>query len=69
MLREIARKYYCLSGKSEGLRVTNPAMLMRSLFGAIIFYYITKMVISTCCQQDDAQNATDIYVDIFLHGF
>ena len=73
MLREIAPKvlpvFERLVKSRKGLRVTNPAMLMRSLFGMIISYYITEMVISnSVVSKMMPKNATDIYVDIFLHG-
>ncbi len=73
MLREIAPKvlpvFERLVKSRKDLRVTNPAMLMRSLFGMIISYYITEMVISnSIVSKMMPKNAMDTYVDIFLHG-
>lgn len=50
MLKEIAPKilpvFEKLVNSRKGLRVTNPAMLMRSFFGMIMSYFITEMLIS-----------------------
>jgi AcrR family transcriptional regulator len=55
------------SGKD--LRVTNPALLMRSFVGMVISYLITEMVISNSIMRKlMPKNAEDAYVDIFLHG-
>jgi AcrR family transcriptional regulator len=73
MLREIAPKVLPLFEKviknMRGLRVTHPAMLMRSFFGMIIAYFSTEMVISnSVIGKLMPKNAADAYVDIFLHG-
>ncbi len=73
MLREIAPKVlpvFETTVKSlKGLRVTNPAVLMRSFFGMIISYFITEMVISnSVLAKLMPKNAADIYIDIFLNG-
>ena len=73
MLREIAPKALPVFEKTikvrKGLRVTNPAMLMRSFFGLIISYYITDMVISnSIISKLMPKNPADVYTDIFLHG-
>jgi len=73
MLREIAPKvlpvFERLVKSRKGLRVTNPAMLMRSLFGMVISYYVTEMVISnSVISKLMPKNSMDVYVDIFLHG-
>ena len=73
MLREIAPKVLPVFEKViknlKGLRVTNPAVLMRSFFGMIISYFITEMVISNSVLSTMMpKNATDQYIDIFLNG-
>jgi AcrR family transcriptional regulator len=53
----------------KDLRVTNPAMLMRSFLGMVISFFITEMVISnSIISKLMPKNPTDAYVDIFLHG-
>jgi AcrR family transcriptional regulator len=73
MLREIAPKILPVFEKvistRKDLRVTQPAILMRSFFGMVISYFITEMVISnSVISKLMPRNATDAYVDIFLHG-
>jgi AcrR family transcriptional regulator len=73
MLREIGPKILPVFEKvvktRKDLRVTNPAILMRSFFGMIVSYFVTEMVISnSVIQKLMPKNATDAYVDIFLHG-
>jgi len=73
MLREIGPKVMPVFEKivkvRKGLRVTNPAMLMRSFFGMIISYFVTEMVISNSTISNlMPKNSADAYVDIFLHG-
>ena len=53
----------------KGLRVSNPAMFLRSFFGMIISYLITESltansVISKFMPKDYA----DVYIDMYLHG-
>jgi hypothetical protein len=72
-LREIAPKLLPVFEKAikniKGLRVTNPAVLMRSFFGMVISYFVTEMVISnSVVSKLMPRNAADAYVDIFLHG-
>ncbi len=53
----------------KNLRVTNPAVLMRSFFGMVISYFITQMIISNSVISSLLpKNSMEIYVDIFLHG-
>jgi AcrR family transcriptional regulator len=53
----------------KNLRVTNPAVLMRSFFGMVISYFITQMVIkNSVISSLLPKNSMEIYVDIFLHG-
>lgn len=73
MLREIAPKVLPVFEKivksMKGLRVTNPAVLMRSFFGMIISYFITDMLISDSVVSNlMPKNSTDLYIDIFLKG-
>ncbi len=73
MLKEIAPKVLPVFEKvikaRKGLRVTNPAMLMRSFFGMIISFYVTEMVIAnSVIGKLMPKNPMDAYVDIFLHG-
>jgi AcrR family transcriptional regulator len=73
MLKEIAPKVLPVFEQvikvRKNLRVTNPAMLMRSFFGMVISYFITEMVVSNSVLGNLLpKNPMDIYVDIFLHG-
>lgn len=53
----------------KNLRVTNPALLMRSFFGMIISYFITEMLISkSVIGKLMPKDAAAAYTDIFLHG-
>jgi AcrR family transcriptional regulator len=53
----------------KSLRVTNPALLMRSFVGLVVSYLITEMVISnSIISKMMPKNAEEAYVDIFLHG-
>jgi len=53
----------------KSLRVSNPAILVRSFFGMIISFYITKAVINdSFITKLLPANSADAYVDIFLHG-
>lgn len=73
LLREIAPKilpvFERIIKARKGLRVTNPALLMRAFVGAILSYMITGIVISNSVlsklMPKDTENA---YIDIFLHG-
>ena len=73
MLREIAPKILpiferVIKGR-KGLRVTNPAVLMRSFIGLVVSFLITEMVISnSVISKLMPKNISDAYVDIFLHG-
>jgi AcrR family transcriptional regulator len=73
MLREIAPKVLpvferVIKGR-KNLRVTNPAVLMRSFIGMVVSFLITEMVISnSVISKLMPKNVSDAYVDIFLHG-
>jgi AcrR family transcriptional regulator len=73
MLREIAPKILPIFEKTvksmKGLRVTNPAVIMRSFFGMIISYFVTEMIISdSVISKLMPKNSTDLYIDLFLKG-
>ena len=73
MLKEIAPKMLPVFEKviksRRSLRVTNPAVLMRSFMGLIFSYYTTGMIISnSILSKLMPKNTADVYVDIFLHG-
>ena len=73
MLREIAPKILpiferVIKGR-KGLRMTNPAVLMRSFIGLVVSFLITEMVISnSIISKLLPKNSKDAYVDIYLHG-
>lgn len=53
----------------KGLRISNPAMFLRSFFGMMISYFITEMIISnSVVSKLMPKDAADAYVDIYLHG-
>jgi len=53
----------------KSLRVSNPAILVRSFFGMILSFYITGAVINnSVLAKLLPANSADAYVDIFLHG-
>jgi AcrR family transcriptional regulator len=73
MIREIAPKVLPVIEQviraRKGLRVTNPALLMRSFVGMIISYLISEMMISnSIVSKLMPKNIEDAYVDIYLHG-
>jgi AcrR family transcriptional regulator len=73
MLREIAPKVLPAFEKvikvRKDLRVTHPALLMRSFFGMIISYFVTEMIIAdSVVGKLMPKNSTDAYIDIFLNG-
>ena len=73
VLREIAPRVLPIFQKlvkaRKGLRVTNPAVLMRSFFGMIFSYFATEMIIAnSVISHLMPKNAADAYIDIFLHG-
>jgi AcrR family transcriptional regulator len=73
LLKEIAPKmlpvFEKLIKSRKSLRVTNPAVLMRSFVGMIMSYYITGLIISnSIINKLMPKDISDQYVDIFLHG-
>jgi len=73
MLREVGPKVLPVFERviktRKDLRVSNPAVLMRSFFGMIISYFVTEMLISnTMIHRLMPKNAADAYADLYLHG-
>lgn len=53
----------------KGLRITHPAVLMRSFIGMVLSYMLTGMLISnSMLSKLMPKNSMDAYVDIYLHG-
>ena len=73
MLKEIAPKVLpvfeqMLKVRKE-LRISNPAMFLRSFFGMIISYFITEMVTAnSVISRLMPKDAADVYIDTYLHG-
>ncbi len=73
LMRELAPKvlpvFERIVKSRKDLRVTNPALLMRSFVGVCLSYLITDMVISnSIVSKLMPKNTEEAYVDIFLHG-
>lgn len=73
MIREVGPKVLPIMERvikaRKDLRVTNPAMVMRSFFGMIISYYMTEMVVgNSFISKLMPKNSADVYLDIYLHG-
>ena len=73
MLREVGPKVLPVFERviktRKDLRVSNPAVLMRSFFGMIISYFVTEMLISnTMIHRLMPKNAADAYAVLYLHG-
>ena len=73
LLRELAPKILPIFERvvkgRKGLRVTNPAVLMRSFIGLIVSYLITDMIIAnSVINKLMPKDISDAYVDIYLHG-
>ncbi|HNN13661.1 MAG TPA: TetR/AcrR family transcriptional regulator [Anaerolineales bacterium] len=53
----------------KNLRITNPAMLMRSFIGMVVSFMITEMLISnSILSKVMPKNPIDAYVDVYMHG-
>ncbi|MBI2331380.1 MAG: hypothetical protein HYU84_04320 [Chloroflexi bacterium] len=53
----------------KNLRISNPALLMRSFIGMVVSYMITDMLISnSMLKKLMPKNPIDAYVDIYMHG-
>ena len=73
LLKEIGPKILRVFEKvikyRKSLRVTSPALLMRTFIGMEISYLITEMVISnSVISKLMPKNVEEAYVDIYLHG-
>ena len=73
LIREIAPKILPVFEKivktRKDLRVTHPAILMRSFIGMVMSYMMTEIVISNSILKNlMPKNTLDAYVDIYLHG-
>ncbi len=73
MLKEIAPKvlpaFEQMLKVRKGLRVSNPAMFLRSFFGMIISYFITEMITAnSVLTKLMPKDAAEVYIDIYLHG-
>ncbi|HJQ13429.1 MAG TPA: TetR/AcrR family transcriptional regulator [Anaerolineales bacterium] len=73
LLKEIAPKilpvFENVIKSRKNLRVTNPALLLRSFIGMEISYLITEMMISnSTIRKLMPKNIEDAYIDIYLHG-
>lgn len=73
LIKEIAPKVLPVFEKvvksRKNLRVTHPAVLMRSFIGMVVSYLITDIVIAnSIISKLMPKNAMDMYVDIYLHG-
>ena len=73
LLREVAPKILPIFERvvksRKDLRVSHPAVLMRSFIGMVVSYLITGIIISnSVLNKLMPKNSADAYVDIFLHG-
>lgn len=73
ILKEIAPKILPVFERvikaRKNLRVTTPAVLLRSFIGLVISYLLTDMVIAnSVISRLMPKNISDAYVDIYLHG-
>ena len=73
LLREIAPKVLPIFEKlirsRKELRITNPAMLVRSFFGLILSFALTEMIVGhSHLNAMMPTDPMDAYVDIYLHG-
>jgi AcrR family transcriptional regulator len=73
LLKEIAPKvlpvFERVIKSRKNLRLTNPALLLRSFIGMEISYLITEMMISNSMMSKlMPKNIEEAYVDIYLHG-
>ena len=73
MLKEIAPKvlpvFEQMLKVRKGLRISNPAMFLRSFFGMIISYFITELVTAnSVISKLMPKDAADVYIDMYLDG-
>jgi AcrR family transcriptional regulator len=73
MLKDIAPKvlpaFEQMLKVRKGLRISNPAMFLRTFFGLVISYFITEMLTAnSVLGRVMPKDAMDIYIDTYLHG-
>ncbi|MFN8380979.1 MAG: TetR/AcrR family transcriptional regulator [Anaerolineales bacterium] len=73
LLKEIVPKVLPIFEKlvktRKSLRVTQPAILMRSFIGMVLSYILTDMIIAnSILTKFMPKNALDAYIDIYMHG-
>lgn len=73
MLKEIAPKvlpvFEQMLKVRKGLRISNPALFLRSFFGMIISYFITETITAnSVISKFMPKDAADVYIDMYLHG-
>jgi hypothetical protein len=73
LIKELAPKVLPVFEKliktRKELRVSNPAILMRSFIGMVLSYMMTEIIISgSIIHKFMPKNALDAYVDIYLNG-
>lgn len=73
LIKEIAPKmlpvFERIIKTRKNLRITNPALLMRSFIGMVVSYMITEMLISnSMLSKLMPKNSIDAYVDVYMHG-
>ncbi|MBV6394655.1 MAG: hypothetical protein HFACDABA_00221 [Anaerolineales bacterium] len=73
MLKEIAPRVLPVFEKilkvRKGLRISNPALFLRSFFGMIVAYFITEMITAnSIISKLMPRDAADAYIDLYLHG-
>ena len=73
LIKEIAPKvlpvFERIIKTKKNLRVSHPALLMRSFIGMILSYMMTDMMISnSAISKFMPKNPVDAYVDIYMHG-
>lgn len=73
LIKEIAPKllpvFERIIKTRKALRVTNPALLMRTFIGMVVSYMITDMLISnSMLNKLMPKNPIDAYVDVYMHG-
>jgi AcrR family transcriptional regulator len=73
LIKEIAPKvlpvFERVAKSKKNLRVTHPALLMRSFIGMVLSYLITDIILSnSMLKKFMPRNTVDAYVDIYMHG-
>jgi AcrR family transcriptional regulator len=73
LIKEIAPKilpvFEKIVKRRKDLRVTHPAILMRSFIGMVMSYMMTEIVLSKSILKNlMPKNTLDAYVDIYMHG-